>query len=103
MNALFILQKSDFAHFFHGAIVINVHVIICHWKRQPFFYLKQFLIFIQPREKVMIFLKTSYKKIRVIFPLPSYYGEAFVERPSNQWVEVFWGNSPRSCRKLLLF
>ena len=60
VNTLFIWQKSDFANFFHGVIVINVHVIIYHWKGHPFFYLKQFLkIFIELREEVMIFFKAK--------------------------------------------
>ena len=66
-----LLDKSPTVNFFHGVIIINVAFIIYHWKGQPFFYLKQFLflIFIQLREEVMIFLKSSYKKIRVIsFP-----------------------------------
>ena len=54
--------------FFHGVITINVPAIIYHWKGQPLFYLKQFffLIFIELKEEVMIFLKSSYKKIIVI-------------------------------------
>ena len=47
-------EQKNFYAFQKG----DVHVIIYHWKGQPFFYLKQ-LIFIQLREEVMIFLKPS--------------------------------------------
>ena len=36
---------SDFANLFHGVIIINVLVIIYHWKGQPFFYLIFFSYF----------------------------------------------------------
>ena len=36
---------SDFANIFHGVIIINVFVIIYHWKGQPFFYLIFFSYF----------------------------------------------------------
>ena len=45
VNTLFISQKSDFANLFNGAILINVHVIIYHWKGQPCFYLFFFSYF----------------------------------------------------------
>ena len=58
MNTLFI-----------GVIIINVYVIIYHWKGQPFIYqvsktIFSLIIFIQHREEVILFER--YKKIRVI-------------------------------------
>ena len=50
---------SDFANLFHCVIIINVIVIIYHWKGQPFFYFF-FLFLIQFRKEVLIFLKLSY-------------------------------------------
>ena len=62
VNTLIFWQKADFMNFFHGVIIINVHVIIYHWKGQPFFCLKQFffLFLFNLWTKLWLFLKPSY-------------------------------------------
>ena len=70
VNTLIFWQKADFGNFFHGVIIINVHVIIYHWKGQPFFCLKQFFfLFIQLMDEVMIIFKAKLSdNLTLFFP-----------------------------------
>ena len=69
VNTMFIWGKSDFSIFFHGVIIMNVHVIIYHWKGQPFFYLKQiFFLFLFNVGKKFWFFSSQDIKNKSDFP-----------------------------------